>query len=460
MRRCLLPLLALIAVGCEKAPPPHRPSVSTVPRVQIVHPTVRDLKRTIGQPSFVDAYEQTAIYAKLPAYVLKWNVDIGDPIKRNELLATLYIPELKEEVQVKTAQVEMDTALVEQAKKLVDVAQGDLNAAIARVAEAKANVGKYQALVSRWESEVDRQKRMVEEDVLDRQILDESVRQLRASIASRDAADAAVQTAQADRIARAADLEKAQVDVNVASAKLDVGVADEKRVEALYSYTRLLSPYDGIIVLRNANTGDFVLPATGDPSAATRTVDQSAAGGTPIYVVARTDVVRVYVDVPEQDANHIVSRVAHDAGDERPVTKATVLVSAYRDLELPAEVTRSSWALNTKSRTLRAEIDLKNPDSKLLPGMYAYGKVTYDRKGARVLPRAAVTMLGNETICYFYQDGKAVRTPVETGVQDGAWIEVVNKLDAGEWRPFDGGEQVILGDMSELLDGEAVEVEK
>jgi RND family efflux transporter MFP subunit len=460
MRRYWLLLLVLIAVGCDKAAPPHRQSVSTVPRVQLVHATVRDLERTIGQPSFVDSYEQTAIYAKLPAYVLKWNVDIGDPIKRNELLATLYIPELKEEVQVKTAQVEMDSALVRQAEKLVEVAKGDLNAAIARVAEAKANVGKYKALVTRWESEVQRQDRMVKEDVLDQQILDESNRQLQASIASRDAAEAAVQTADADRIARAADLDKAQVDVDVAGAKLNVGLADEKRVEALYSYTNLLAPYDGIIVLRNANTGDFVLPATGDPSAATRTVDQSAAGGTPIYVVARTDVVRVYVDVPEQDANYIVSRVAHDAGDPRPVTKAAVLVSAYRDVELPAEVTRSSWALNTKSRTLRAEIDLKNPDSKLLPGMYAYGKVIFDRKGARVLPKAAVTELGNEKICYFYHDGKAIRTSVETGVQDGAWIEVVNKLDGDQWRPFDGSEDVILGDMSELLDGAAVEVEK
>ncbi len=354
----------------------------------------------------------------------------------------------------------MDTALVRQSKKLVEVANGNLAAAIARVAEAKANVGKFEALVVCWESEVACERKMVEEDVLDPQILDESVRQLQASIASVEAAKAAVQTAEADRLARAADLDKSKVDVDVAGAKLDVGKADERRVEALYGYTKLLAPYDGIVVLRNANTGDFVLPATGDPSAATRTVDQSAANATPIYVVARTDVVRIYVDVPEQDANHIVSRVAHDAGDPRSVTRATVLVSAFNDVELPAEVTRSSWALNFKSRTLRAEIDLKNPDSKLLPGMYAYGKVAFDRKNARVLPRAAITESGNQMCCYFYDQGKAVKTPVETGVRVGQWIEVVNKQVDGEWRSFDGDEQVILGDMSELLDGEQVQVEQ
>jgi multidrug efflux pump subunit AcrA (membrane-fusion protein) len=301
---------------------------------------------------------------------------------------------------------------------------------------------------------------MVEEDVLDRQILDESVRQLQSSIASRDAAVAAVATAEAVRLARAADFDKAKVDVDVAGARLDVASSDEKRVQALYGYTKLLAPYKGIVVLRNANTGDFVLPASGDPSAAERTPDQSSTGATPIYVVARTDIVRVYVDVPEQDANYIVSRVAHEGGDTRAVTRASVLVPAFKDTEIPAEVTRSAWALNFKSRTLRAEIDLKNPDARLLPGMYAYGKVRFERPKARVLPRAAVTEVGNQNCCFLYENGHAARTPVETGVHAGEWVEVLKKQIAGEWCDFDGREQVVLGDMSELFDGEKVLVEK
>ena len=458
--RTVVLLLVIVLSGCGKRAADTKQPIETEPRVRLVHPTIRDLKRTVGQPSFIDAYEQTAIYAKLPAYVLKWNVDIGDPIRIGQNLATLFIPELKEEVNVKTAQVEMDGALVRQAKKLVEVARGNLAAAVAMVAEAKANVGKFEALVVRWESEVAREQMLVEEDVLDEQILDESTRQLQASIASRAAALAAVQTAKADRIARAADLEKSIVDIAVADAKLDVATADEKRVEALYGYTKLPAPYDGIVVLRNVNTGDFVLPATGDPSAARRSGDQSAAGGTAIYVVARTDIVRVYVDVPEQDANYIVSRVAKDAGDPRPVTKATVLVSAYQNDELPAEVTRSSWSLNFTSRTLRAEIDLHNPDARLLPGMYAYGKVMFERKNTTALPHATITEIGNQVCCYLYKDGKAVKTPIETGVRVAEWIEVLRKKVDGQWKDIDGKEQVILGDMSELYDGEHVLVEK
>ena len=72
-------------------------------------------------------------------------------------------------------------------------------------------------------------------------------------------------------------------------------------------------------------------------------------------------------------------------------TKASVLAKAYRDEPIPGSVTRTSWALNVKSRTLRAEIDLPNPGSQLLPGMYAYAKVIIERPGVRALPVAALT---------------------------------------------------------------------
>ena len=173
----------------------------------------------------------------------------------------------------------------------------------------------------------------------------------------------------------------------------------------------------------------------------------------PIYVVDRTDVVRIFVDIPEQDANFV-----HIG------TKATVLVQAYRDEPIPGSVTRTSWALNVKSRTLRAEIDLHNPGSQLLPGMYAYAKVIIERPGVRALPLDALIHSGDKTFCWMYKDGRAERTEIQTGVSDGEWIEVTNLQRPTEstidhaWKPIDGSEQVILGDLSILADGAPVEV--
>ncbi len=64
--------------------------------------------------------------------------------------------------------------------------------------------------------------------------------------------------------------------------------------------------------------------------------------------------------------------------------------------------------------------------AKLLPGMYAYGKVTIERTGVRAVPVDALVHTGSQTFCWFFKNGKAVRTELETGVSDDEWIEVTS----------------------------------
>ena len=61
-------------------------------RVQLLRPQVRKIVRVVGQPSFIESYERTSIYAKPSAYILKWIVDIGDKVKKGDVLATLFAP--------------------------------------------------------------------------------------------------------------------------------------------------------------------------------------------------------------------------------------------------------------------------------------------------------------------------------------------------------------------------------
>jgi HlyD family secretion protein len=144
-----------------------------------------------------------------------------------------------------------------------------------------------------------------------------------------------------------------------------------------------------------------------------------------------------------------------------------VLARAFRDQELPATVTRVSWALNMKSRTLRAEVDLPNPDSQLLPGMYAYVKVIIERPHVMAMPLDALEYSGSQAFCRLYESGKAVRTELETGISDDTWIEIINRRrpvdpeapgDTVPWAPIDGTEHVILGDVSGLADDAPVDV--
>jgi multidrug efflux pump subunit AcrA (membrane-fusion protein) len=447
----------LAAPGCHHEPETEYKSAAEPLTVQLIHPSIRNIVRVVEQPSFIESYERTSVFPKVIGYIKEWEVDIGDTVKEGDVLCTLFVPELVEDYGTKNATVELDKRRIELAKTVVKVAQADLKAARAHLDEAKAILDKYQAEVDRWATEIKRLENEVKRGVVDPQILLESTNEWKSAIAARNAAKATIERAEAEVLSRDAALEKARVDVAVAEADLTVAESQARYAKAWVGYLTLPAPYDGVVVARNANTGDFVMPVLGDPTAMQR-APHLAPGGTaaPIYVVDRTDIVRIFVDIPEEDANHV------DVG-----SKASVLVRAYRDQPIPGTVTRTAWALNVKSRTLRAEIDLTNPESRLLPGMYAYAEVTIERPGVRALPMEALAHRGDKAFYWRYENGKALRTEIETGVSDGQWIEVTNRrvpryrtehTGKRSWAPIDGSEQVILGDLSILTEGARVRV--
>ncbi len=242
-RRFLFCLLAaLAAAGCHHEPEPEYASVSEPPTVRSVHPSVRDIVRVVEQPSFIEAYERTSIFPKLTGYIEKWNVDIGDKVKKGQTLATLFVPELVEDFGSKKATVTLDEKRVALTLKMVKVADADVKTAQAHLTEAQAIVASYQAEVDRWDSEVRRLKREVENGIVDPQILLESTNQLKSSAAARDAAKATVVKAEAELLSRRASLEKAEVDVQVAEADLKVAESEARRLGAWVGYITLPAP--------------------------------------------------------------------------------------------------------------------------------------------------------------------------------------------------------------------------
>ena len=436
----------LIMAGCGKETEHASPS-PIAPEVTATKPQRRNILRTVGQPGFVDAYEQSSIFPKITGFIEKWNVDIGDKVKKDQLLATLFVPELVEEYRLKQATVVLDKVMVEQAKKLVEVADGNLKAAVAKVAQNKALVGKFQAEVDRWQSEVRRLTDLVGQRVVDKQILDESTRQLRSNESARDAALAAVIAAQSDQIASDASLGKAKVDVMAAEARVRVAEADEKRLAALVGYIRLTSPFDGIVVIRNANTGDFVQGTTGDQTTRMMAPDLSSTKGAPIFAIARTDVVRIFVDVPEMDANYVNTN-----------TDAEVRVQAFNDMRIVSKVTRTSWALNRQSRTLRAEIDLPNQDAKILPGMYAYGYIKIVRPNVMTIPISCVAKRGDQNVGFILSDNKIRQVNLKLGGTDGEWQEIVAIEKDGTWIPLEENLVFASGDTDEFVNGMTVKM--
>ena len=439
-------LLAALAGGCRHGenPPsqtePAKPGAPAAgPTVHVVRPARRTIDHAVEQPGFVEAFERTPIFAKVSGFIQKYYVDIGDEVKKGQLLVEIFVPELHEEHQQKIAQVAFDKQQVMLDRQLVVVAQSNVQMATAQLAQARADVGKYQAEVVRWESEVRRLTAMVAEKVVDKEILSEAQKQLDSSRAARDAALAAVKAREADVATAEANLGRARIDVDTALARVKVAEAEERRAAALLAYTKVTAPYDGVVTVRNANTGDYVQAVAGG---------QSATGLTAMFVIASTDILRIFVDVPERYARFV------DKG-----TDAMIRAAALSGLQIAAKVTRTSWAVRENTRTLWTEIDLGRKDyDGLRPGMYVYTQVLIKRPDVYALPIKALTVSGNQTYCFLLAGGKAVKTPVLASVKDEQWAEVDQIKVDGHWIKVTGEEQVILGDLDELTDGQPVKV--
>ncbi len=105
-------------------------------------------------------------------------------------------------------------------------------------------------------------------------------------------------------LAAEAQVDKSKADLDAARAQVKVAEADERRLAAMFAYTKITAPYDGVITVRNVNTGDFVRPATGDSSGGQ---DGGMAAGSlvPLFVIARTDPIMFVIGVPEIDAPYV-----------------------------------------------------------------------------------------------------------------------------------------------------------
>src|SRR5215469_2664158 len=165
-----LPVLALAGCSGSKAPGPDEQSEEKKgpPVVKTIKPQRKDLRRVFEQPGFIEAFEETLLFARVPGYVLKVHRDIGDPLKGprydkagketepGQPLAELWVPEMEEELTQKKALVAQAKAAVEQAQAARDAAEAAIGTAKALVQEAVAAKARAQASYERWDSEYKR----------------------------------------------------------------------------------------------------------------------------------------------------------------------------------------------------------------------------------------------------------------------------------------------------------------
>jgi RND family efflux transporter MFP subunit len=410
------------------------------PSVTVVRPVRSTVKRTITQPGQIEAFEQAPLYVKIPGYVKAVHKDIGDRVRKGDLLAELWVPEMVEELKQKTALVDQAKAETELAEKAFDAAKASFETASAMVDVEIAGRLRAEAWVKRWQSEYDRLKANAR-STTDLQQLDETQREFEAAKAGRAEVEAKIKAAEATRDETAAKRAKAEAEISAARARHKVALANHGQMAALLDYAKVPAPFDGVVSMRKVDPGHFVQPT-------------GAGKSEPLFVVTQTDPVRVFIDVPETDASFVKDGVP-----------ARIRIQALHGRELTGNVTRNAWALDYSparmARTLRTEIDLDNPNGSLRPGMYVNVTLTLVRDNVLTLPAAALVTQEGQPVCYRVEGGKAVPIPVWIGLSGGGLVEVLKKktkhTEGGEtaWEDFNGAEDIVANPAG-LTEGQAV----
>jgi RND family efflux transporter MFP subunit len=406
------------------------PSTGAIDRVTAGKPVRKTLKLITTQPGRIEAFEEAPLFPKLAGYVQEVLVDIGDSVKKDQLLIKLSIPEMLDEVKQMEALVKQADAEVGQSEAAVKSAEAMVETAEAKVAQAQAGVGRAAGEYERWKAEHARMTELAAKGSVTQKLVDETLNQLQAADAARQEADANVKSAAASLRAARANVQKSQADLVAAGAQQKVAAANLAHTETMLAYAEIKAPFNGVVTQRNVDIGHYVHPITGGATQ-------------PLLVIAQAEQVRVFVDVPEMEAPLV------DAGAK--ADSVTVRVQSLGEKGVDGKVTRTSWSLDKANRSLRTEIDLPNADGKLRPGMYAKVDILLDQRNeVLTLPTTAIVRDGDATYCCTIDAGKIDRKKIELGLRSGADVEIRSGLAADQL--------VVLARADSLVQGQAVEV--
>lgn len=174
---------------------------SAPPAVDVIEVRKSPPSFALTLPGETAAWYESTIYARVDGYVGDWKVDIGDHVKKGQVLATIETPEL-------------DAKLA--------AAQAKLKAAAAVVAAKQADADFAKTTYARWK---DSPKGVVSEQ---------------------------------EREAKKAGYDSAVAQLNEAKAQVGLDQADVDQYTALTQFKRVVAPYDGTITVRNIDIGNLV----------------------------------------------------------------------------------------------------------------------------------------------------------------------------------------------------------
>jgi RND family efflux transporter MFP subunit len=334
------------------------------PTVAVVKVSRADLSNDLVLTAEFEPFQEVDVMAKVSGYIKQINVDIGDRVQQGQLLATLEIPEM----------------------------QDDLTRAAAAIDEANADLTTARDELTRAESARDIAHLSYS------RVLDVSKREP-GLVPQQDVDEAHSRDLMAD-----AQVSAAKSKINSSEQRIRVSQADQARVKTLFQYAMITAPFTGVVTKRYANSGSLIQAGTASQTQAM-----------PVVRLSENGLLRLALPVPESAVPLI-----HLGG------MVNVRVSAM-NRSFPGRVARFADKVDESTRTMKTEVDVPNPSLLLVPGMYAeVDLVTEQHRNVLSVPVEAVDGSGSSARVFAVEPtGKIQIIPVTLGIETARGVEIL-----------------------------------
>lgn len=382
-----------LLVSCGKQEVDRRPNPVERPvrTVQVAKAQTRLMERTIAVSGSLAAQESSVLSAKVPGRLQRLAVDIGSLVRKGDLIA---------EIEPKDYELRLrqSGAALAQARAAVGLPVDGEEDSVPL--EAISVMRQAQAVLNEASKSVERVRALTKEDVASKAELD---------------------TAESNYGVASARLEAAREEAHSRMAALAQRRAEYEIARKQLSDARVLAPFDGAVQSRESSLGEYV------------------ASGTPIVTLVQSDPLRLRLEVSERESSLVATG------------QAVRLLAEGSTHQCTGKVVRLSPALEETSRTLLVEAEVPN-DGSLRPGLFARALIilSADEPGLAVPSRALVTFAGIEKVL-LVSDGKALEKKVATGRRAADWVEITSGIEPGA---------MVILDAQGIQNGQPVSVEQ
>jgi RND family efflux transporter MFP subunit len=396
-----LPLLLsglFVLTSCGHKDTQASAAAPDVPTVAVAKAVNANLSRNLVLTAEFKPYQEVEVMAKVSGYVKEIRVDVGDRIREGELIATLEVPEMADDLR-----------------------------------KSQATVRHSESEVTRAQDEVTRAKSAYDIAHLTYTRLNQASQKRPGLIAQQEIDDA-----QSKELVAQAQMAAANSALASARQQVDVEQSGTARVQTLIDYQRVVAPFAGVVTKRYADKGSMIQAGTASQSQAM-----------PLVRLSQNNLLRLILPVPE-------SAVATVHIGQQVEVRVPALNRSFG-----GKVARFADKLSLETRTMDTEVDVPNADLLLIPGMYAEVTLTLSqRDSVLTVPVTAVDVESegaSKPGAAASAEGRVmVITPtnhvesrkISLGLQTADQVEVRSGLNEGD--------MVVIGSRSSLQAGEEV----